>query len=189
MYDIYCKTPGDINEHLPTLKRYAEQCDSVTEMGVRFGVSTWAFIEAHPKKLICYDIRYDFFKPYEQAILEKCAVYGINFSFIVGDSLKISIEQTDILFLDTLHTYKQLYGELTRHSNMAKKWMILHDTTTFKDRDESIYNHASNLIKNGTKNGKQGLVNAIQDFLKGEKSWKIKEIFDNNNGLTVLERV
>jgi hypothetical protein len=189
MYDLYCKTPGDINEHLPTLKKYAEQSEVVTELGVRFGVSTWAFIEARPKKLICCDIHYTFFKPYEQAIKEKCLEYKIDFSFIPGDSLKIDIEQTDLLFLDTLHTYKQLHGELTRHADKTKKWIILHDTQTYGQEDESIYDHASDLVKNKTGIEKQGLINAIDDFLLVNKSWRIKETFTNNNGLTVLEKI
>jgi hypothetical protein len=188
MYAIKCNTPSDINEHLPTLKKYAEQCSSVTEMGTRWGVSTWAFIEAHPKKLTCYDIHYKFFQPYEQPIIEKCKEYGISFSFITGDSLKIDIEQTNLLFLDTLHTYKQLYMELERHSEKVNNWIILHDTVSFGCHDEDIYEHASDIIKN---NGgeKKGLINAINDFLIKSKNWKIKEIFNNNNGLTILERI
>ena len=33
---------SDINEHIPTLLKYAEECDHITEMGVRKGVSLWA---------------------------------------------------------------------------------------------------------------------------------------------------
>jgi hypothetical protein len=45
-------TPSDINEHLPTLLRYAQECDHITEMGVRWVVSTYAFVVASPKKII-----------------------------------------------------------------------------------------------------------------------------------------
>ncbi len=43
IYNNLCNEKSDINEHLPTLKRYAEKCDHITEMGVRSVVSTWAF--------------------------------------------------------------------------------------------------------------------------------------------------
>ena len=33
---------SDINEHLPTLCRYAQECDSVFETGVRGCISSWA---------------------------------------------------------------------------------------------------------------------------------------------------
>ena len=44
-----CNLVSDINEHLPTLKRYAEDCDHITEMGVRWLVSTIAFMMGQPK--------------------------------------------------------------------------------------------------------------------------------------------
>jgi len=34
-YEILCSNPSDINEHLPILFRYAQECDSVFETGVR----------------------------------------------------------------------------------------------------------------------------------------------------------
>jgi hypothetical protein len=36
-------TCGDIFEHLPTLYKYASECESVFETGVRGVVSSWAF--------------------------------------------------------------------------------------------------------------------------------------------------
>ena len=47
---------SDINEHIPTLKKYAEGCDTVIEMGVRTIVSTWGLLAAKPKKLISIDL-------------------------------------------------------------------------------------------------------------------------------------
>ena len=47
---------SDINEHLPVLREYAEKCDTITEMGVRFVVSTYAFAIANPKKIVSIDI-------------------------------------------------------------------------------------------------------------------------------------
>ena len=43
-YEIVCRQLGDINEHLPILKRFSEECSHITEMGVRYMVSTWAFL-------------------------------------------------------------------------------------------------------------------------------------------------
>ena len=47
-YNNLVNTPSDINEHLPTLRKYAEECDHITEMGVRWIVSTYAFLAAKP---------------------------------------------------------------------------------------------------------------------------------------------
>ena len=34
-YQKHCDRYSDIHEHLPTLYKYASECDHVTEMGVR----------------------------------------------------------------------------------------------------------------------------------------------------------
>ena len=187
-YDRLCSITSDINEHLPILKKYAEQCEVVSEMGVRYACSTWAFIESRPKKLICYDIDYSPFQPSEVYIRKICDNYNIKFDFILSDSLKVDIYKTDLLFIDTLHTYNQLYCELKKHSNNVNKWIILHDTTFYGERDEFIYDHASDLVK-GKKCNKIGLNDAINDFIIESKNWIIKEVYINNNGLTVLEKI
>jgi len=41
-YQYHLKKPSDINEHLSTLYKYASECDSVFETGVRGCISSWA---------------------------------------------------------------------------------------------------------------------------------------------------
>lgn len=187
-FNFHKNNPSDINEHLETLLKYSKECDSIIEMGVRHVVSTWAFLQANPKKLISYDISYhsiDKIKEVEDIAKKE----SINFKFILADVLKIEIEQVDLLFIDTLHTYSQLIQELKRHSSKVNKYIILHDTTTFGFNDEDIYSHASDTAsKEATKNGLQ---NAINDFLednKDGKNWLVHEVYTNNNGLTILKR-
>lgn len=187
-YSTLCNIHSDINEHLPTLKRYTEECESVTEMGVRYGCSTWAFIEGRPKKLTCIDIDKDSFEPSEKYVSQLCDEYNINFNWITTDSLKVEIEETDLLFIDTLHNYSQLIRELKLHESKVSKYIILHDTQTFGMRDEGIYDDSSEIIKN-LSTEKHGLIPALQDFLQENKNWKIKEVFTNNNGLTILQRI
>ena len=43
-YSELCKTPSDINEHLPILYNHAKKCESVLETGVRGVISSWALI-------------------------------------------------------------------------------------------------------------------------------------------------
>ena len=175
IYNEECERRSDINEHLPTLKRYAEECDHVTEMGVRWVVSTFAFMMGKPKKLISIDIdpieKYKI-KTSDLVLLAKTA--GVEFEFILGDTTKIEIEETDFLFIDTLHTYNQLKKELFLHSNKAKKYIGFHDTTTFAQVGEYK---------------EKGLWPAIEEFLNDNPEWVIAEKFENNNGLTILKRI
>lgn len=185
-YEQLKNTPSDINEHLSVLKEYAEKCDHVTEMGVRYVVSTFALILAKPKHLISIDL----FHPSHygdnvrlHAIQNYAKENNINFQFILGDTLKIDIEPTDMLFIDTLHVYGQLKAELQRHAKNVKKYLVFHDTTTFENVDEGYYYQTPYLDKS-----KNGLWPAIEEFLKENKDWEILERRTNNNGLTILHK-
>lgn len=186
---LYQRGIVDINEHLPTLRRYASECEHVTEMGTRYAISTFALLIAKPKKVVSIDMNYKFFQPYEQEINNFAQECETEFQFIESDVLKIDIERTDMLFIDTLHTYNQLSKELRKHEGSVNKWIILHDTITFGQVDEEFYQNGevSDEISNQEVN-KRGLYNALIDFLDENKNWKIKEHFTNNNGLTVIER-
>ena len=48
----------------------------------------------------------------------------IDFLFTEADVLKIEIEETDLLFIDTYHAYQQIKGEFELHGNKAKKYII-----------------------------------------------------------------
>ena len=172
-YHQCCTKRGDIHEHIPTLLRYGKDVNIITELGVRTGGSTSAWVKAAPKKLICYDInqRPDFhLSQYEKWAEEQ----GIDFEFILADTTKIEIEPTELLFIDTLHTYDQLKTELTLHGNKASKYIILHDTVSFAYR--------------GMVTGTKGLIPAIEEFLTYNHEWRMKVHYKNCNGLMVLER-
>jgi len=186
-YREQIENQSDINEHMETLYKYAKECGHITEMGVRWVSSTWAFLLSSPKKLISYDIVKN---NNINEVIDISKEYGINFEFDEKDVLSITIEPTELLFIDTLHTYNQLINELNLHSKNVSKYIILHDTVSFGTVDENIYNHASDIIKSSNKT-KQGLINAISDFLESEngKEWIIYESFENNNGLTILKKI
>lgn len=123
------KKPSDINEHLPTLFELGKQCKHITEMGVRDVVSTWAFMMANPLKLIGIDI-------HKSKNVDAAKEAYPKWEFIEADTLKIDIEPTELLFIDTLHIYSQLKKELELHSKNVSKYIILHDTTTYGNIDE-----------------------------------------------------
>lgn len=185
-YENHCNIKSDINEHLPTLLKYANECNHITEMGVRWVSSTWAFLMSNPDKMISYDIARN---EKIDNVIKLSNEYNINYEFIESDVLKVIIEKTDLLFIDTLHTYNQLIKELNLHSEKVSKYIILHDTTSFGLIDEIIYNHASDEIKNKPA-FKQGLWNAVIEFLETEngKKWLLEYKYENNNGLTILKR-
>ena len=177
-YETFCARPSDIYEHLPALRNLAEKCDHITELGVRTVVSTWAFLMARPRRFACYDILEH---PNISVAARLAAGEGIEFEFFNRDVLKIEIEETDLLFIDTLHTYTQLLGELVRHSRNVRKSIVMHDTVSYGHRDE---------VDDGVVIAKRGLVPAIVDFLNSAdgSGWEHYGTDIGNNGLTVLVR-
>lgn len=159
---------SDINEHIPYLYNIALTCDSITEFGVSYGVSSRAFLYAN-KKLRSYDINV---YPAVSNLFNNPEL--IDSQYIQGDTLKINIEPCDLLFIDTKHQYYQLKEELILHAKQVNKYIIFHDTQTFGVTGDD---------------GGIGLLPAILEFLKYNRNWFIKDIFTNNNGLLVLEKI
>lgn len=185
--EIY-NTPSDINEHFPAIIRYGQECNHITEMGVRWVVSTWGWLATRPKKLISYDLHNpSFWGASIEPVIQAAKDHNLDFEFRQADVLQIEIEETDLLFIDTWHTYDQLKQELELHSNKVKKYICFHDTTTFADVNEPLHHENSWGDKPLTK---QGIWPAIDEFLdQNKKTWRIKEKFYNNNGFTIIERL
>jgi hypothetical protein len=176
VYELKCKQRSDINEHLPTLKRYAEECSHVTEMGVRSIVSTYGLLAGRPEKMVSIDITHPAFAGGDHKLLNSVTKdAGINYTFILGDTRKVEIEETELLFIDTHHSYGQLQAELAKHGSKVSKYIILHDTQIYGFTDM------------GNSKGR-GLMPALYEFMELHQEWFIKEHFDNNNGLTVVAR-
>ena len=183
------KTPSDINDHLDTLKKYAQECDTIIEMGVRSIVSTWAFLIANPKKLVSLDLyNPSHFGGNLQEVYDAASYSNIDFSFVEQDSLTYNIDSCDLLFLDTWHDFLQLKKELTRHHSKVNKYIILHDTVSYRYVDEKSADEMGMLNQIET-NLPKGLWPAIEEFLYHNKNWVIWEKKANNNGLTVLKRI
>ena len=157
---------SDINEHISVMHKYANECNHITEFGVRTGVSTWAWLASRAKVIRCFDIENinkDLKAHYESA---KDTRKDFTFTCVNTIADKLEIEPTDLLFIDTEHTYEQCSKELKMHAYNVRKYLIFHDTTICQELNK-----------------------AINEFLQSNKEWKVKEILTNNNGLTVLERI
>lgn len=171
-YEWATNTPSDINENLHLLYELAHECETVVEMGVRTGVSTRAFLNTDVS-LISFDIELN---SGVQKLFDLAKKQGKNVQYIKQDVLDIEIDECDLLFIDTLHTYQQLKKELKLHGNKSKKYIAFHDTHTFGLKDE-------------VGNGKKGLMTAIIEFMAANTHWVFHIHKTNNNGLTVLKRL
>ena len=130
-----------------------------------------------PKNVVSYDI--EIRAPVD--VLGRAAGEArVNFRFVHANVLKVAIEPTDFLFIDTIHTFDQLNAELRLHAGNVHHYIAIHDTSVFGDRGggESGDADASTKI---------GIRPAISTFLRTHAAWKLFLYFTNNNGLTVLD--
>ena len=171
LYELKCNEWSDIQHHLPKLKELSSQCNHVTEFGVRSGVSTIGLLSGQPKKLISYDIH-----PCPSFLWD--VEEQTDFRFIQQDVLNTSIEPTDFLFIDTLHTYQQLSQELNLHSSKVRKWIGFHDTETFGLQGE---NYEGKIV--------EGLRKAIYEFLESNPQWRQVYHSKESNGFTLIEKL
>lgn len=194
LYSLHCQNPSDIFELVPVLRRYAIQCDSVTEIGVRNMVSTWGLLhglaenDTPHRKYVGIDIGRA-----EDYIFNKAVQLskdnGIEFQFIQENDMNIDIEPTDLLFIDTLHIYAQLTYELEKFCSKAKRYIIMHDTSqTFEYRDCESYQGDYSEYPSFISRTKRGLWPAVVDFLDRHPEWVLQERLDFCNGMTVLRR-
>jgi hypothetical protein len=180
-YKKACETFSDISENLPILFNLAKECKHVTEMGVRTGVSTRAFLNTDTI-LRSYDLYID---DEVNDLFNKAKQFGKDVNYIQANVLDIEIEETDLLFIDTWHCYDQLKQELKIHPQKVRKYIAFHDTHTFGIDGEPY----SITTENGYKEKPIGLLPAIIEFLIENPEWRFKIHKTNNNGLTVIERV
>ena len=191
---------SDINEHIPTLRRYAKLCASIVEMGVRGGNSTWGFMQgmvdaalSDPstcRTLVGYDVMP---APVPYQVDSVQAVPNFVISFRQENVLHTCPVSCDLLFIDTFHVYGQLKRELALHAPGTRKFILMHDTTVDEWVGEAVRSNMNLPLTAEETNMSHaeltmGLWPAIEEFLAANTEWTLRERMTNCNGLTVLER-
>jgi hypothetical protein len=174
-YEKFHNTPSDLNEHMPVLHNLALECNSIVEFGVGYGKSTRAFMYALTETLgtlNSYDI---ILHDGVEEMFDNANRDGLSALYHSQSTLECDIKETDLLFVDSHHTYTQVKGELERHGDKIKKFIAFHDT--------QLYGIS------GQDPGTVGIMPAINEWMDSHPQWKIKQEYYNNNGLLVVERI
>lgn len=189
------KTPSDINLHLDTLRELVDGVSSVeecrvVEFGTRHGWSTVALLMGNPMYLASYDIdpKPEDYRAIRQAWREHIELDPEDdqsddyLDFFNESTLTCTIEECDILFIDTLHTGRQLQRELDRHHKKVKRFLVFHDWVSYGLQDEAP------VQTEGVFYYQPGLLPVILDFLSVNREWGVHLADPRNNGLLILER-
>jgi predicted O-methyltransferase YrrM len=187
LYHNLCRTPSDINLLLPHLMEMVDNFPGipgprVTEMGTRHGWSTVALLMGCPQWLISYDIdpKPEDYEQIRQAWVDH-TLRDEGLEFRKGNTLEVEIQETDILFIDTLHTGAQLSAELERHHGKVKHLIAMHDLTSYGLQDEAP-------VTMQGRNYVPGLVPAVFQFMMDHPEWKVEFYTPICNGLLILKR-
>jgi hypothetical protein len=169
-YQDACSRNTDMHEHLPWISELTKECNHTTELGVGSAQSTRGFLryarEHHSYEIEPYDFAIEYFRNAKNA--------GRNVTLHTADTRKIEIAETDLMLVDSYHSYDQVKIELELHANKVRKYILFHDTTTFGDRGQG---------------GENGVWPAIQEFLDANTQWVLVERRTNNNGMTLIKRI
>lgn len=179
------KNKRDLDEHVGMLRRWAEKCDHVTEFTKR-RESTIALLAGRPATLVSYQTEEDELTPlaYAYAINDKeaRAEGGGRVVENIKHLLRVNplaenvepIEETDLLYIDSVHSAEQLWQELTKHGGRVRRAFILRGTATFGEKAEGT---------NGL-----GLNHAIRKWLEEHPEWFVAYYAPNQYGMTVLSK-
>ena len=193
-YEYFCNIPSDINEHLPILKKLATECSTVTEIGLRDMVSTAALLQglsenvSPARSYLGIDI---VSPPITTLYLNKALAKSnhIQFVFWQENDMNVDIPITELLFIDSLHTYCHLSYELEKFSPYVTKYIAMHDTSDpWGGLDDSEYRGDYSEYPQSFDRQKRGLWIAVEDFLVRHPEWMLCERRLNNHGFTVLKR-
>ncbi len=116
----------DMVPHYPTLTRYARDCQTIIEWGVRGGVSTWALLDGLPSDGALWSVD-----------IADCQVPARvsddpRWVFIIGDDVDPAVraqlpDRADLIFIDTSHTYEQTTAELGIVLDYKPRRIVMHD--------------------------------------------------------------
>lgn len=185
-------------EHFFTFYNFGKTCGRIVEMGVDYGVSTWAWVACEPKYFRGVDIRMQPPPQGQHAELQEEALkMGIDYQFVLGDTghgilkeierkfNKVSYpsdqtslpyynidKKVDLLYIDTYHSYTHLKAELAIHGSKVNKYLIFHDTHYFGEKHDY--------------DGDLGLNPAIREFVANNPEWYYIHQVSYGNGCTVL---
>eukprot|EP00759_Apiculatamorpha_spiralis_P023230 PhF_6_TR27123/c0_g1_i5/m.39534 len=185
--------PSDIQMLLGILGAYVDDVNSVVELGSRHGRSTAIILQSAPPRYVTVDLFITGPVSSLRKHGQKCRPWSNpdDYFAVQGNDLGIPIPfadtKFDVLFLDTLHASYHLEKELKLYPQHVKRYMIFHDSISFRTVDEKY----EGIIENRTEKTKswRGLHVAFEDFLRSNRDeWVEAMSYTHNNGLYVLRR-
>lgn len=154
-------------EYIRRIPNFLKKCKSYRELGTNQGGSaSVALLE----KLDYYELvdkSFGNYNPIKHHVEKYCKENTINVVYHEMSSLDVKTDiETDFILIDSVHRYKHVSQEIKLYEPLTRKYMMFHDTYGFP-----------------------GVGQAVRDFLKTTKKWKLIEEQNKTPGYMVLERI
>jgi len=183
---IWCKKiPRDLDEHLDLMAMWSDQVDHVTEFSER-RESAVGLLAGKPLKFVSYNLENDLLltqggellqalvRENDQRVVDGDGGRITEMVQIPGSSLTVPpIEETDLLFLDTLHNGSRLWSELVLHGPQVRRAIMIHDTASYGEKGDD---------------GSHGLNEALRKWLAENPEWFIAYYKPHQYGMTVISK-
>lgn len=156
----------DMAPHIAALIEYARTAESIVELGIRGGVSTWAMLKGLPPDGRIIGVDND---PDVLEMLPPWVRDDPRLELLIADDLTIEFPNryVGLVMIDSGHEYEQTLAELELADRLTENRVVLHD-----------YLYAET----------PGVRQAVDEFTSGLR-WVIETVHPSQWGLAVLRRV
>lgn len=178
VFNKVVKLPRDLDQHLPKLHELAAQCEHVTEFsGRRESMIAFAagLAESAIRNPQSATTLWSYNSELDPLAHKAHALYMRGGGNLFHKNATVesvpAIDETDLLFLDTKHTYQRVRQELETFGPRSRRYIVLHDTQIYGERGED---------------GGPGILQAVREFLNQRPEWETVFHTRQQYGLTVL---
>lgn len=139
------------------IRRCVKNSSSYTELGINQGATLAAALLLDIPKVRAYDITLGWYNKAKMLFDEYASTHSVDYQVFEADSHSITIEDTDVLYIDTLHKYEHLVKELQLHGHKVQRYIIFHDTHAAKGLKKAVTEYVAknpvwNIVTDCTEN-------------------------------------
>lgn len=168
IYNELKSLPRDLNQHMPTLRELADECESICEFSKRReSAAVWAASSAKAIEIHNVELGDQRLQAALVSVKDEKALRPDN-----RNSLEVeAIAKCDLLFIDTVHHADRLRTELAKFAGSVSKFIVVRGTGNFGVTAEG---------------GGEGLFAAMREFVFDNPQWFVYYHTSTQYGITVL---
>ena len=185
---------NEVSPFMARLKELAQEASAIVEVGCYERGGTLSLIlglmdNGMPEKKLTLYVQKGV-GAREIKLLKKTIPEAIDCTVEATEFLFELPLESDLVYINSHHTYSRLYHELEHFSDSTKKYIaILHTHGHWEYEDEPDYTIERYRPVLEFHTDKKGMKRAIDDFLQSHTAWEKFEDYVNSHGFTILKRV